>query len=133
MKKTILFFILSTPFLAFSQVSQPDIKINVDPDAYKNGSLSNTPINTGGANYNAENPTGLDEYKLRKNELNKKIKIVSEEQAKIKEQKESEARYKESYNLQNGVRSDARSITSPISNSNQSYFDRINNPSLLKQ
>ena len=133
MKKTIIFFILSTPFIAFSQVSQPDIKVNVNPEAYKNGSLSNTPSNTGGANYNADNPTGLDEYKLRKSELNKKIKIVSEEQAKIKEQKESEARYKESYNLQKGVQSNTKSIASPISNSNQSYFDRVNNPSLLKQ
>ena len=88
----------------------------------------NTPASTGGANYNEEVVTGLDEYKQRKKILQEKTEQIKSEQKKQAETEYKKKMYEASLKAAQEREAERIKNQKPTKdkglNSNQEYFDR---------
>lgn len=118
MKKIIIVSMLLVASSSFAQTNSNN----------NNEAKQNTPAATGGASYDVNVVTGLDEYNQRKKALSEKAEHI-----KTENQKKAEAEYRKAAYLSALQAAQAREKErlsklpqqqQPTNNSNQDYFDR---------
>lgn len=116
--------------------AQTKIDLQINKNSVKNSeNLDSTSLKSSGADYTSHSESGLDEYNLKKQEMLRKARVAAEEKrnqenikAQIRAQQQADAALKNKSSSLNSKSGDKNA-----SNSLQSYYDRINNPTLNKK
>lgn len=116
--------------------AQTKIDLQINKNSVKNSeNLDSTSLKSSGADYTSHSESGLDEYNLKKQEMLRKARVAAEEKrnqenikAQIRAQQQADAALKNKSSSLNSKSGDKNA-----SNSLQSYYDRVNNPTLNKK
>lgn len=136
MKNKKLTSLIVLTLLSSLTYAQTKIDLQIDKNSVKNSeNLYSTSLKSSGADYTSHSESGLDEYNLKKQEMLRKARVAAEEKrnqeiikAQIRAQQQADAALKNKSSSLNSKSGDKNA-----SNSLQSYYDRVNNPTLNKK